>query len=120
MNTNSSSPKILWAVDAFHEKSKDQLRVSTAVSHLFAGQDYIVEPVSVLAIGRYNPVEKVFMESWDELAQAAIANVSKLTRATQLIEGTSHEIFRYSSKREPVPHTTIFTFLFFASNIFAA
>lgn len=76
--------KIIWAVDPFHEAPKEQLRAAKAIQYLFEKTPIIVQPVSMLLSGRYNPEERVFLEDWEDLQEGALKNLEKLLRNLKL------------------------------------
>ncbi len=76
--TGRGVAKVLWAVDAFHEKSRDQLRSFEVITKLFGKTAVSVQPISLLSLGHYNPQNKKFEEKWHDLALAANKNIGAL------------------------------------------
>jgi len=68
-------PRVLWAVDAFHENPKTQLRALQAFLKLSGSSSTSVQPVSVLHSGSFDPVSCTFPQNWHELATAALDNL---------------------------------------------
>ncbi len=72
--------KILWAVDAFHEKPQTQLRCFEAITKLFGKVPLSVQLVAMLKLGRYNPEKLEFQEKWHDLAESAQKRLHVLTK----------------------------------------
>lgn len=76
--------KVFWALDAFHDEPKDQLRMGKTLNLLFAKENAVIQPVSVLLPGRYNPEALSFPIKWNELAGDAKKNLKKLFKEGNL------------------------------------
>ena len=72
---NRNGVKVLWAVDAFHENPKKQLRALQSFLKLSGSAGTCVQPVSVLHSGSFDPVSATFPQNWHELASAALDNL---------------------------------------------
>jgi nucleotide-binding universal stress UspA family protein len=77
-DASGRNTKILWAVDAFHEKPREQLRAFEVVTKLFGKAPYSVQPVALLALGTYSAESVAFLEKWSDLANEAKKNLTKL------------------------------------------
>lgn len=68
--------KVVWAVDAFHENAKDQLRAVQSVLKMGGrAASMAIQPVSLLHSGDFDPVTNTFPRNWHELASHALANI---------------------------------------------
>jgi nucleotide-binding universal stress UspA family protein len=82
--SNPQVSKILWAVDAFHENPKEQLKAGKAISLLFKDNPVVIQPVSVLLTGKYVAQSRAFLEKWSELAGLARRNLDKLFKDSNI------------------------------------
>jgi nucleotide-binding universal stress UspA family protein len=70
------SLKVIWAVDAFHENPKTQLRALQSFLKMSGGAgSAAIQPVAVLHSGSYDPVTNTFPKNWHELASHALGNI---------------------------------------------
>jgi nucleotide-binding universal stress UspA family protein len=68
--------KVIWAVDAFHENPKTQLRALQSFLKMNGGAGSAeIQPVAVLHSGSYDPVTHTFPENWHEVASDALGNI---------------------------------------------
>ncbi len=67
--------KVLWAVNAFQEAPKTQLRALQAFLKLNGGSGTFVQPVSVIHAGSFDPTSFTFPQNWHDLASKALANL---------------------------------------------
>lgn len=85
MNLNfAKTPRIIWAIDAFHDRPKMQLRALAAVQRLYAKSELTVVPVAMLRGGTYDAKSRRFLGTWKELASAAHRNVTLLLKGVRL------------------------------------
>lgn len=71
------TPKIVWAVDPFHDHLKTQRKTLGAIQEVFGPKAQIV-PASVLRAGTYNPHNQQFLEKWTQLFDAARQSLERL------------------------------------------
>lgn len=68
--------KVIWAVDAFHEDAKAQLRALQAFLKMSGGAgSAAIQPVAALHSGDFDPVSNTFPKNWHELASHALGNI---------------------------------------------
>jgi len=71
--------KVIWAVDAFHEDPKVQLRALQSFLKMSGGVGAaVIQPVAALHPGDFDPVTNTFPENWRELASNALGNIIDL------------------------------------------
>lgn len=71
------TPKVVWAVDPFHDHLKTQRKTLGAIHEVFGSGTSIV-PASVLRAGTYNPHHPQFLEKWSQLQTAARESLGRL------------------------------------------
>lgn len=67
--------KVIWALDAFHENSKAQLRALQSFLKMSGKGSVAIQPVAVLHSGDFDPVTETFPKNWRELASTALGNI---------------------------------------------
>lgn len=77
MKLVSNKPiKVVWAVDAFHESAKTQLRALQSFLKIKGGGGSAeVQPVAVLHSGDFDPITHTFPRNWHEMSSLALNNL---------------------------------------------
>lgn len=84
LTTNRTRPpKVVWAVDPFHDHLKTQRKTLQAIGEVYGPSVQIV-PASVLRAGSYNPHNRQFLEKWAQLFDAARESLDRLVDGIDL------------------------------------
>ena len=71
--------KVIWAIDAFHENPKIQLRALQSFLKMSGGEGTaIIQPVAALHPGDFDPVTHTFPKNWRDIASKALGNIIDL------------------------------------------
>lgn len=101
---------ILWAVDAFHENPKDQLRVARTLPFLFKKAPISIQPVSVVRLGQYDARQTLFLEKWSDLARAAQRNLDRLFKRFMLPNLKEARVIRQEGRSTSSAVTSLLDF----------
>jgi nucleotide-binding universal stress UspA family protein len=77
VNEENKAERVIWAMDAFHDQPRKQLRAVEAFLKMQGRVPAHIQPVAVLSSGMYDPRTRSFMPAWREVASRALRNLER-------------------------------------------